>query len=273
VANDSTIALTLGGSPSWSTLHPSGSTPGTMNNHSAAYDPAGDRMIIFATNGNTYALNFDASGPNNSTLSLVFHGSNLYLRWAAPGEDGGTGQALCYDLRTSAQSITSGNFSSATSMSAPNPSVAGAKDSVNISGLADGTTHYFALKTIDHHGNISLMSNVVSICLTLSPTHYCSGEALANLEVVRNELTIDQLYPNPARRDLRMAFTLPRDGDAQVELLDVAGRRIRSIDIGALGMGRHEINLADGGPLPGGLFFVRLRQGDLSVARSAIVVH
>lgn len=38
----------LGGSPEWTQLHPTGLTPGRRAAHSAIYDPANNRMVIFA---------------------------------------------------------------------------------------------------------------------------------------------------------------------------------------------------------------------------------
>jgi hypothetical protein len=57
-----------------------------------------------------------------------------------------------------------------------------------------------------------------------------------------------------------------------VELLDVGGRRVASREMGGLGAGRHEVQLGNDGPLPSGLYLVRLSQGrNVAVTRVAIL--
>ncbi len=61
-------------------------------------------------------------------------------------------------------------------------------------------------------------------------------------------------------REVRLAFVLETHERARVELMDVAGRRVLSQDLGSLGAGEHEISIASRG-LPSGQYFVRLLQG------------
>lgn len=46
-------ALSLGGSPGWTQLAPSGTPPAGRRNHAAVYDPVGDRMIVFGGSDGT----------------------------------------------------------------------------------------------------------------------------------------------------------------------------------------------------------------------------
>ena len=48
-AND-VWALSLSGSPTWAQLAPAGTPPGAWYGHSAIYDPARDRMVVFGGN-------------------------------------------------------------------------------------------------------------------------------------------------------------------------------------------------------------------------------
>ena len=71
-------------------------------------------------------------------------------------------------------------------------------------------------------------------------------------------------YPNPSdARSVRLEFTLPAPGSAQLELYDVAGRRVWSHDMGSLPAGRHGADWsgrdAAGRMAPAGVYFVRLR--------------
>jgi len=58
-----------------------------------------------------------------------------------------------------------------------------------------------------------------------------------------------------------VAFALPSEAAARLELLDVSGRRVRAREVGSLGAGRHRVNLAEGRRVTPGLYWVRLTQG------------
>ncbi|HTJ49679.1 MAG TPA: S8 family serine peptidase, partial [Cyclobacteriaceae bacterium] len=87
--------------------------------------------------------------------------TTISLTWTSP-HDPGNGSASTYDIRYSIFPITPANFDSATAVvNPPPPSIAGEHDSLTVTGLAPGTTYYFAIKASDFFGNISALSNVV----------------------------------------------------------------------------------------------------------------
>ncbi len=70
---------------------------------------------------------------------------------------------------------------------------------------------------------------------------------------------LDPVRPNPSRGGaLTVHFSLPIDAPARVDLLDVAGRRIASHEVG---IGQHTLDLGVGQHLTPGLYLVRLTQG------------
>ena len=69
---------------------------------------------------------------------------------------------------------------------------------------------------------------------------------------------LDPVRPNPSRGTLTVHFSLPTDAPARLELLDVAGRRAASDDVG---MGQHTLDLGADQHLARGLYLVRLTQG------------
>lgn len=82
-----------------------------------------------------------SSGPGRGEISLV---------WISPGDDANAGTAMKYDLRWSLLPITASNFNAAAVVpDTPLPLVAGTKQRAVITGLADGTSYYFALKAFD----------------------------------------------------------------------------------------------------------------------------
>jgi hypothetical protein len=83
---------------------------------------------------------------------------------------------------------------------------------------------------------------------------------------------IEGLRPNPAEGEASVVFTLDGSAPARLELLDVAGRRVLSREVGMLGAGRHVLRLEPAQDLAAGIYMMRLTQsGRVAIARAAIV--
>ena len=79
--------------------------------------------------------------------------------------------------------------------------------------------------------------------------------------------------PNPARNGLHVAFSLADTRAARLELIDLAGRRVRAADVTAFGPGQHSVNLArEGMPSPG-MYWVRLSQGGQTLTTRVAVIE
>ena len=80
--------------------------------------------------------------------------------------------------------------------------------------------------------------------------------------------------PNPARRLTRIAFSLPRGGDARIEVRDLAGRLVRVLGDGAWPAGRSEITwdgaANGGGRMHAGVYFLQLEAGGERVTRRIV---
>jgi hypothetical protein len=76
--------------------------------------------------------------------------------------------------------------------------------------------------------------------------------------------------PNPALRDLSLAFSLPNASPARLDVFDLAGRRVVGRDVGALGAGRHVLSMGRVSP---GVYVVRLEQGAHSATVRAAVLR
>jgi len=84
---------------------------------------------------------------------------------------------------------------------------------------------------------------------------------------------LDGARPNPTSGNgLNIAFALPTGDAARLELVDVTGRQVLAREVGALGSGRHTVNLAAGRRVAPGIYWVRLTQGaNRQRARVAVV--
>lgn len=99
-------------------------------------------------------IDLTASAPTLNTITLT---------WAAPGDDGRVGQAAGYDIRYSASRAAVETWDQAAQIkNEPAPKAAGLTETFVVSGLDPETTYYFAIKTLDEEGNVSLRSNIAS---------------------------------------------------------------------------------------------------------------
>lgn len=85
-------------------------------------------------------------------------------------------------------------------------------------------------------------------------------------------LSLERVYPNPARGDLGLAFVLPAPGEPTLELLDLAGRRVLERSLGSLAAGPHAVTLAGAtSALAPGIYFMRLTHAHETVTRRVAI--
>ncbi|MDP8210129.1 MAG: fibronectin type III domain-containing protein [Candidatus Stygibacter australis] len=93
-------------------------------------------------------------------LSAEVIDETVTLSWTATGDDGNSGTAVSYDLRSYTVPINELNWLYATSIPTSPPASAGSPESLNITDLEGNITHYFAIKAEDDNNNISDISNI-----------------------------------------------------------------------------------------------------------------
>jgi hypothetical protein len=84
-------------------------------------------------------------------------------------------------------------------------------------------------------------------------------------------LALEGARPNPAVRDVSVAFSLPDGAPARLALVDVAGRVVASRDVGALGPGPHVVPLGDAARLRAGVYLLRLMHGGRTLVRKCAI--
>lgn len=86
--------------------------------------------------------------------------ASVELHWTAPGDDGMVGTATSYQMAYDTLHITESNWASCPKWpEMPAPLVAGSAQSVFVTGLVQGKTYFFRIKTVDEAGNWSDLSN------------------------------------------------------------------------------------------------------------------
>jgi len=111
------------------------------------------------------SLTNDQVAPQSiTTLQAVTTGSkSAKLSWKAPADEN-FGTVDFYEIRYSTQPITHGNWSEATLVAnSISSSASGESHTLDIDGLLQNTEYYFGIKSKDHLGNTSAVSNVATI--------------------------------------------------------------------------------------------------------------
>ena len=120
---------------------------------------------------------------------------------------------------------------------------------------------YYKLSAVDVNGNESGFA----VLTPEGTVDVIDGAPLA--------FALEGVRPNPTTASrMAVTFALPTDVDARLELIDVRGRVIASRDVGALGAGRHVVDLARERRLAAGVYLVRLTQGGQQRTTRAVVL-
>ena len=94
------------------------------------------------------------------------------------------------------------------------------------------------------------------------------------MRVPAADLTLAGLSPNPLTHGaFAVRFSLPDVPAARLDVLDVGGRRVASVDVGPLGPGPHVVDLDRGQPIPAGIYVIRLSAGAHTLSAKAVVMR
>jgi hypothetical protein len=70
-----------------------------------------------------------------------------------------------------------------------------------------------------------------------------------------------------------VSFALADASPATIEVLDLAGRRVESREVGAFGAGPHELALGEGREWAPGVYLLRLSRAGTAVTRKLAIVR
>ncbi len=229
-----------------------------------------------------WTLQLDVAPATASLVGTSGCYDHIFLTWTAPGDDGMSGTATLYDLRTSSSAITEANFGLATGLSVPAPQPGGSSETFEVTGLSCQPKKYYALKTRDDAGNWSAMSNVVSLRPACpQPPIQCSdveSEGLLALSPARLEFAAPR--PNPVHdAAITIRFGIPAGAAGRsctVDVFDPVGRRVRSLYRADARPGFTELSWDlrsnQGSRVPNGVYFLKLGLGEETQTRQVLVV-
>jgi hypothetical protein len=93
-----------------------------------------------------------------------------------------------------------------------------------------------------------------------------------DLEVIPVEFALGRVSPNPVSRNAAVSFDVPRTSRVVIDLFDVRGRVVETLADSVTKPGRYAMNIGEGGDLPSGVYFLRMRAEGFSQTRKVIVV-
>jgi hypothetical protein len=271
--------LTFAGGPAWHEIVPSGTPPSPRRHYAAAWDPAGNRLVLtggFGAAGflaDTWTLEFDAQGnaawieqhPRGPAPSarnghraaldaandrvLVFGGyDNAYRNdfWALDL----TGRMKWDNLRTGPHAEE------------PDPSLLGTL-------IADPVhSRFIQLGGVDIR---EAKRDVWAFAFGTGNASAPLAPAAAATPGRDSPLSIRRVSPNPSSGPIDVAFSLPGRTPAELSLYTITGRRVARRSVGDLGAGEHVVSLTRGRDLSPGIYLVRLSNG-ANVRNSKVVV-
>jgi hypothetical protein len=243
--------LDIAGTLTWAPLVANGAGPAAAYGYGAAYDPAGDRVLLAGgtagskgtgTTSQEWLLSFGTPFPITGVelSSLVASAHRVDLDWHGSPAPGG----LVAGVERSAGSGPWQDVGAATI-------------------TADGRIHFTdtdVAPSLRYGYRLRIRSSTMESVSEVTWVTLPGALALA-LEPPR---------PNPSVGFALVSFDLPRPGRADLSVYDIGGRRLEHHDMDAATPGRYTITVGQG--LRPGLYFVRLSLGnDARTSRLCIV--
>jgi acetyl/propionyl-CoA carboxylase alpha subunit len=123
--------------------------------------------------------------------------------------------------------------------------------------LAEGTP--VAIEEVD---------STAALQLAIGSASYVEDQAR---QIVPDEVSLTS-YPNPTRGQATIEYTLPESGEVTLEVYDVLGRRVATLEKGRKEAGRHQVDL-QAERLSSGVYFGRLEAGEQTRTQKITVVR
>jgi hypothetical protein len=249
-----TWALSLAPELHWTQLAPTGPLPTGRDAMAGIYDPFADRLVVFGGWAGDHML-----------------GDTQFLDWGLEGADA--------SMTASAQA---------------EPTVAEVTWGVqNVSGERVAVfrrqvgTPWSSIGTIENGGTGTLVYEDHAVTpgerygyLLTVPSQrgaVVGGEIWVDVPTTASvppkplAFALDPVRPNPVVGRFGVSLSLPADGPARLDLVDVAGRRRLSRDLSALGAGPHRVDLGEASEFAAGVYFLHLTQAGRALTQRIVL--
>jgi hypothetical protein len=241
--------------PTWSQLSPGGATPIHRDCMAATYDPIHDRMITYGGWEATYML--------SDTDFLDWGGSSVDASMTAASSATPTSAHLEWNVESATgphaavyRKAPGGDW---TALGVAEVD-ANSRLVYDDSTVQPGTSYSYMMVVGSERGETFGGQTTVVV------------PAAVNVGSTTAQLALRGTSPNPVVDRMSVSFALESNAPASLQLLDVVGRSLVSREVGALGAGPHQVDLAASGHVSPGLYFLRLVQaGHMAISRVVVV--
>ena len=236
--------------PAWTQLSPGGTLPPIRDNMPAAYDPLHDRLIVFG------GFSVDH-----------FLGDTQFLSWGgAPTEAQLTGSGSA--TPTTAHLEWDVDAATGTHAAVYRKPAGGEWTALAEAEVSGAGNVIFDDATVTAGRDYDYMMVVGSQRgETFGGTTSIEVPTTTDVGTTASAFALHPVVPNPVVRDMAVSLSLPTADPATLDLIDATGRSWLSRDVGSLGAGMHQVQLAPG-RVPAGLYFLRLQQrGHMAMTR------
>jgi hypothetical protein len=285
--------LSLGGSPAWTELAPTGTPPLPNESQAAIYDSNGMRMVacIYSV---IYELSLGATPAwrelalDGDPISVAFgHGMVFYASAQRVTIIGGQTLGMptrFIDLNSGSTAVEASLVSAEVSNGQVHLRwyVSGhdAQQASIARRSATGDWQVIGQSNADGTGYVSFTDAGVEsgqryayrIGFTTADGLDWSSASWVDVPL-RAELALAKLTPNPSNGPIEVTLALPRGGQAKIEVLDLAGRIVATRALDGLAPGESRVQLWLQESEPPGLYVVRLSQGGRAVTRRLAVIR
>ncbi|MCC6649753.1 MAG: hypothetical protein IT348_01235 [Candidatus Eisenbacteria bacterium] len=235
--------------------------------------------LALAPDGTLYAAGvFDQAGTSAVSNVVRWNGST----WSALGA-GLDGEVDALAVDASGNLYAGGYFAHAGGVAAEKIAKWNGSSWFSLgSGIGSFGSHVSTL-AFDSQGNL-LVGGYFSVAggkLATSISLWHASAVLAVDEPLVGSMSVAikaaSPYPVPAAGRVQLNFALPQAGPSRVDVLEVTGRRVRTLQNGPLSEGPHTI-VWDGCDergvrLASGVYFMRMSQGSAVAMRRVVLVH
>jgi hypothetical protein len=258
--------LSLAGPPTWSQIVPTGPVPAARSPYTAvAFDPDGNRLIVFAGSGESDAWQLSLAGtpawtqlasmpgPYCCTFPVAFHDpvrNRMVL-------------VIEYFTQNHTWALPLDGSSSWSQLAPGGPATYGRWEHGALYDPVRDRMVMFGGRTPSFRNDTWFLE--------------FSDLAAVDRSPLAPSFMLGASYPNPARSALAIPFTLARPSAAIVRVYDLGGRRMRTLFDGTLDAGAHALRW-DGRTDTGvqaapGVYLAELRVGNLREAKRVVLAR
>ena len=270
-------ALTLSGSPVWTQLFPGGMPPSARIDPTAIYDPAGDRMVMFG------GLNASPVAFLNDVWALTLSASPVWSQLFPGGmpPSARDGHTAIYDPVRDRMVVFGGfNGPSLNDVWALTLSASPMWSQLLPDGMPPSARGWHTAICDTLRDRMVVFAGILSsgdLRNDLWALDWGETVSVGDDAVHAERLALAPPRPNPSRGRVSFDFEVPQAAHVRLEVYDLRGRRIRTIEDALLSPGRysHSWEGSDeaGALAPGGVYFVRLWTPEMTLHQRAVLIR